>query len=112
MIAQRSGELRLVVVHAHGTSYDIMLRSVSVFRSSVVRSAVPISCGDGTRRGVRTMSSINTVLGLIQDADGIEPALDVEAAIRARHADVFSHGVLDLAPRRVTISSASCRPVA
>ena len=60
VIRERPGELRLGRPGCRRAGRPARTpRSVSAFRSSVARSGVPTSCGDGTRRA-RTMSSTSS----------------------------------------------------
>ena len=70
-------------------------RSRSAFRSSVARSRR----ADELRRGhaPRAHQVVDRVVSLIEDAGGVQPPLDVTAAIHARHADVFADGERDRA---------------
>lgn len=69
------------------TSCTPCVRSTS--RSSVSRSGVPTSCGEGTRRARRIVRRLDA---LVEHAASQHPPLHVAAPIDARHSHVLADG--------------------
>src|SRR5690606_13439391 len=97
MVAQRAGELRLAVRGADEPADE--LDAALGQRVLIERRALGRADELRRRHAARADDIVDLVVALVEDADGVEPPLDIEPAIRARHPDMLADGEDHTPPR-------------